>query len=321
MESGKGHCSFDLNFFARMRILSPMRAFLVFLLCVVAVPLAADCTMSKADQAFLDSALATWQAVRAESLKLGPAPLPSFIVFDDQCVWRDGVGAAHSGTIALPDGNEVPAKVMTFAGAHEGKPFLVMALPAVWRAEPRHRDNPQLDRLLRSVFVHEMTHTRQSGTFGARLTELEAQHKIENLNDDLVQEKFGGREGFAAAFAVERDLLYAVPSSPALVKDAVRAIDARRKRYFVGDDAFYGELEELFLGMEGVANWAGFRAAMHDGATRDEAIALMRGSRKWFSQDEGLALFLAIDALRPGWQGRVFGEKPAGVFQLLREAQ
>jgi hypothetical protein len=272
--------------------------------------------MPASDRAFLDSALATWQAVRAESLKLAPAPLPMFIVFDDKCVWRDGVGSAHKGTIALPDGNEVPAKVMTFAGAHEGKPFLVMALPTVWRAEPKHRDNPQLERLLRSVFVHEMTHTRQSSTFGARLTELEAQYKIENLNDDIVQERFGGREGFAAAFAAERDLLYA-----GSLHEAVRSIDARRSRYFAGDDAFYAELEELFLGMEGVANWAGVRAAMHDGATRDEAITLMRGSRKWFSQDEGLALFLAIDASVPGWQGRVFADKPAGVFTLLREAR
>lgn len=272
--------------------------------------------MSAADRAFLDSALATWQAVRADSLKLSAAPLPMFIVFDETCVWRDGAGATHKGTIALPDGNEVPARVMTFAGAHEGKPFLVMALPAVWRADPKHRDNPQLERLLRSVFVHEMTHTRQSATLGARLTELETQHKIENLNDDIVQERFGGREGFAAAFAAERDLLYA-----GSVREAVRLIDARRALFFKGDDAFYAELEELFLGMEGVANWAGVRAAMHDGATRDEAITLMRGSRKWFSQEEGLALFLAIDAAVPGWQGRVFAAKPVGVFGLLREAQ
>jgi hypothetical protein len=69
--------------------------------------------------------------------------------------------------------------------------------------------------------------------------------------------------------------------------------------------------------MEGVANWAGFRAAMHAGLSRDEAITLMQGSRKWFSQDEGLALFLAIDALTPGWQKRVFSEKPVPAFELL----
>ena len=279
--------------------------------------------MSAADRAFLDASLATWEAVRADALKIGPAPLPTFIVFDNECVWRDGQGSAHTGTIALPDGNEVPVGVMTFAGSHDGKPSLVMALPAMWRAEKRHRDNPRLDLLIRSVFVHEMTHTRQAASFGARLGELETQHKLEDLNDDIIQQRFADRDGFTAAFAKERDLLYSIANEPdparrhALAKDALHAIRERRARYFRGNDAFYAELEEIFLGMEGVANWAGFRAAMHAGLSRDEAITLMQGSRKWFSQDEGLALFLAIDALTPGWQKCVFSEKPVPAFELL----
>ncbi len=279
--------------------------------------------MSASDRAFFDASLATWEAVRADSLKLGPAPHPTFIVFDEKCVWVDGKGTAHEGTIALPGGNEVPARVMTFASSHEGKAFLVMALPALWRAEARHRDHPRLDLLIRSVFVHEMTHTRQSGSLGPRLTELETKHEIENLNDDIIQERFAAHDGFTAAFAKERDSLYAIASEPdakrrrALATDALRAIRERRERYFKGDDAFYAEIEEIFLGMEGVANWAGFRAAMSEGLSRDEAIVLMQGSRKWFSQDEGLALFLAIDALAEGWQKSVFGERTVPAFKLL----
>jgi hypothetical protein len=279
--------------------------------------------MSDADRAFLDASLKTWEAVRADALQLAPAPLPTFILFDEECVWRDGKGRAHAGTIALPDGNEVPAAVMAFAGSHEEKAFLVMALPAMWRAEKRHRDNPRLDLLIRVVFVHEMTHTRQAGSFGGRIGELEAQHKLEDLNDDIVQQRFADRDGFKAAFVKERDLLYAIANEPdadrrrALAKEALSAIRERRERYFRGDDSFFAELEEIFLGMEGVANWAGFRAAMHAGLPRDEAITLMQGSRKWFSQDEGLALFLAIDALTPGWQKRVFRDKAEGAFALL----
>ncbi|MDP9193218.1 MAG: hypothetical protein M3P06_16090 [Acidobacteriota bacterium] len=279
--------------------------------------------MSDADRAFLGASLKTWEVVRADALLLAPAPLPAFILFDEKCVWRDGKGTAHEGTIALPDGNEVPAAVMAFAGSHEEKAFLVMALPVMWRAEKRHRENPRLDLLLRVVFVHEMTHTRQAGSFGGRIGELEAQHKLEDLNDDIVQQRFAEREGFKAAFVKERDLLYAIANESdadrrrALAKEALSAIRERRARYFRGDDAFFAELEEIFLGMEGVANWAGFRAAMHAGLPRDEAITLMQGSRKWFSQDEGLALFLAIDALTPGWQKRVFRDKAEGAFDLL----
>jgi hypothetical protein len=286
--------------------------------------LTADCAMSAEDQAFLDKSLATWEAVRADALRIAAAPYPSFLLFDQKCVWRDGKGAAHTGTIQLPDGSEIPAQVMTFAMAHEGKPYLVMALPAVWRAEERHRSNPRLEILLRSVFAHEMTHTRQSDSLGARVTEIEMQHKIENLNDDIIQQRFASIDGFTAAFQKERDLLYAIANESdakrrrALAKDATRAIEERRAHYFKGDNAFYAELEELFLGMEGVANWAGFRAAMHEGLSREDAITLIQGSRKWFSQDEGLALFLAIDALTPGWQKKVFSNKPAAAFGLLR---
>lgn len=280
--------------------------------------------MSASDDAFLDSAMKTWDVVRAEDLKLAPAPLPSFIVFDQTCVWRDGKGTAHGETIALPGGNEAPARALAFASSDEGNAFLVLALPSVWRTEERYRDDPKLDLLVRSIFVHEMTHTRQAASLGQRLTQLEAQHKIENLNDDIIQQHFASRDGFTTAFEQERDLLYAIAQErsakkrAALVKEASRAIAERRARYFTGDDTYYAELEEIFLGMEGVANWAGFRAAMRAGLARDEAITVMRGSRKWFSQDEGLALFLAIDALQKGWQARVLGQHVAPAFSLLK---
>jgi hypothetical protein len=301
-----------------------MRRIVSTLLLLVAAPLLrAACVLPASDRAFLDSAVQAWEAVRAGDLQLAPAPLPTFIVFDQHCVWRDGRGSSHDGTIRLPDGNEIPARVMSFASTHEGKAFLVFALPAIWRAEERYKDDPRLELRLRSVFIHEMTHTRQSDSLGARLTELETQHKIENLNDDIVQQRFASRDGFTAAFEKERDLLYAIANESdakrrrSMMKEAARAIDERRAGYFIGDDAFYAELEEIFLGMEGLANWAGFRAAMRAGLTRDEAIALMQGSRKWFSQDEGLALFLAIDALHPHWQKRVLDAKPAPAFQVF----
>ena len=161
--------------------------------------------------------------------------------------------------------------------------------------------------------------TRGSGSFGGRLTE--ARTRQLELNDDIVQQRFADRDGFAAAFAKERDLLYAAANEPdakrrrALAKDALRAIRERRVHYFQGEDVFYAELEEIFLGMEGVANWAGFRAAMHAGLSRDEAITLMQGSRNG-SRRMKTALFWAIDSLKPAAE-RIFREKPVAAFRLL----
>ncbi|HEY0156598.1 MAG TPA: hypothetical protein VGF28_04835 [Thermoanaerobaculia bacterium] len=288
-----------------------------------------DCRLADADRAFMAAALQTWDEVRTQDLQLeSDARLPRVLFFDERCVFEGTSASAHGGVIKVPNGNEIPARAMAFAGSYDGgKPFLVQALPPVWRAEQRHRDNPALDRLMRSVFVHEMTHTVQTRAFDERLTELEARHKIEALDDDIVQTRFASNAEFAAAFKEERDLLYAIAAQPdarlrrEAAKEAVRLAKARRARFFTGDSRYLAELEEIFLGMEGAAQWAAFRAAIRDGATREEALDLVnKGARRW-SQDEGLALFLAIDALMPGkWQKKVFGEKPTPVWKLLEQA-
>jgi hypothetical protein len=306
-----------------------MRA-LPLLLLLAAVPVHADvCALPASDRAFIDHAVHTWETVRKDSLGIAEAKLPAFYFFDAHCLWRDRAesGTAHDGKLALPGGMEMPARLMTFASSDDGKPFLVMALPALWTAEERHRNNPHLDRLMRSVFVHEMTHTVQTAALGARLTELEKAHAIEDLDDDIIQQRFGTRDGYAAAYQQERAALYAVAaeSDPAkrrvLAKEAVRLEQERRAKYFQGADAYYAELEEIFLGMEGAAQWAGYRAAILDGEAPADALTQMTKGGRFWSQDEGLALFLALEALTPGkWQPRVMGEKVTGVWTLLEEA-
>jgi hypothetical protein len=281
-----------------------------------------DCPIADADRAFVAHALQTWDKVRVKHLQVTDAARPRLIFFDERCVFDGDTAAAHGGMVKLPGGEEVPARLMTFASAHEDKPYLVQALPALWRAEERHRNNPNLDQIMRAVFVHEMTHTAQTKAFGDRIGTIERQYKIENLDDDIVQRHFAENAEYVAAYEKERDLLYAIAAKPdrELAKQAVRMVKERRARFFTGDQAHLAELEEIFLGMEGAAQWAAFRAVMEDGATREEAIAAMTRSRRWWSQDEGLALFLAIDALMPGkWQKKVFGGKATPVWALLEE--
>jgi hypothetical protein len=286
-----------------------------------------DCQLPDADRAFVANALRTWAEVRVKDLRLAPdAPLPRLIFFDERCVFDGQQASAHGGVIKVPNGNEIPPRLMTFAGSYDhGKPFLVQALPALWRAEQRHRDNPNLDRLMRSVFVHEMTHTVQTRAFDQRLTALEQRHRIDRLTDDIVQDRFASNAEYVTAYQAERDLLYAAAAEtdPKLrrqkAKEALRMARERRDRFFTGDSKYLAELEEIFLGMEGAAQWAAFRALVADGASRDEALTLIRGGRRW-SQDEGLALFLVIDALMPGkWQSKVLGQKVTPAWRLLAD--
>lgn len=291
---------------------------------------AADCELPAADRAFVDSAVRSWEQVREHDLKLEAAPLPLLIFYDTRCRWAfDGdvvEGALHDGKVAIPAGGEMPPVIAAFASAYgENRPFLAMALPEVWRSEARHRDNPDLDRLLRAVFVHEMTHTRQTQAFGSRLGLLETRHAIAELDDDIIQDRFGDDAAFAGAIHRERELLYAaVDASPSRRRTLARqALDVSRNRrltMYPAAERHLIEIEEIFLGMEGVANWAGYRVVRNDGLSHAEAVKVMnRGGRIW-SQDEGLVLFLAVDRLMPGWQKLVFREPPMPVWTLLAVA-
>jgi hypothetical protein len=313
-----------------------------------------DCRLSSADRAWMIRTIDVWERTSTSELKLPGAPLPWMVFFDAGCAWhvrpaqpipdalknrhllRDrplalANGRAlvsrvdHGGTVVLPDGAEVPARLMTFAGTF-GEPrraFLVMAMPSVWRADPRHTDNADLERLVRSVFVHEMSHTRQAATFGSRIDAIVTAHKLGNdVDDDMVQRRFDKVDAFRESYERERDLLFSAAAGHRK-EDVVSALAVRkerRERHLSGDLAYLGELESIFLDMEGVANWAGYRASVLDGESDADALRIMRGTKRFWSQEEGLALFLALDAFVPGWQRQVFTEQPASAWDLLASA-
>ena len=46
----------------------------------------------------------------------------------------------------------------------------------------------------------------------------------------------------------------------------------------------------------------------------------VRGDRAFWSQDEGLALFLLLDSLHPGWTGETFRGDPRSAVDLIETA-
>lgn len=72
--------------------------------------------------------------------------------------------------------------------------------------------------------------------------------------------------------------------------------------------------------MEGPGNWVAYQVALRAGLSPlDAQNAIRRGRNRW-SQDQGLAIFLVIDALAPNWRDRVLEGRPASVLQLLSDA-
>jgi hypothetical protein len=151
----------------------------------------------------------------------------------------------------------------------------------------------------------------------------------EDLSDDSIQGRFKPSPDYVAAFERERALLFQAADEPdpakakLLARQAYASMVARQKRWFTGAEALWKPYDDLFLTMEGIGQWMGYSWLADPkggGLERADARNKMRGSRKWWSQDEGLALFLVIDRLVPDWPTRAFSQNPALGIDLLKIA-
>lgn len=314
-------------------------ALLLALLAVAPVPAqAAACAMDAADRAWIEGALAAWRRVERVHLKLPAQPIPTVVTFDARCAFTRESGQGdrapwggmeHKGAVALPDGQTLPPGVVSFAAPSEGGGFFVMSLPSVWRAAGV-TSGLGLERLMDGVLIHEMAHTRQFYFVNPRLEALSKRYGLpDDINDDSLQAAFKDDPAYVADYEAERDILFAAAAAPTraeakrLAAAALVRMRARRARWFVGEAEKWTPLEEVFLTMEGVGQWA-IHAWLTDprggGLTPEAALPEVRRGSRWWSQDSGLALFLVIDRLVPDWERQAFAARPATVEALLAQA-
>lgn len=309
---------------------------LVSLVAGAAPALAAErCQMSTEERSWIDRALQASDQVMKQRLRLPAEARPTIIVFDQNCRFESKgsrnirwVGSAHHGKIHIPDGSDVDAGVTSFASQDEktGQRFFVMALPPVWEAAKMAIVG---DNGLTGVFLHEFSHTRQMNALKPVFAAASAQYKMaDDFNDDSLQQHFKSDPAYVAVFEKEADLLYRSAAEPdaakarALAGQALALMEARQKRWFVGGEAMWKPYDDLFLTLEGFGQWNAY-AWLSDprggGLTTAAAEAKMRGGH-WWSQEEGLALFLVIDRFVPNWASKAFAAPPALGIDLLRQA-
>ena len=313
---------------------------------MVMSPTRAACTLSTADSAWIAKGLEGWQRQSEKSLHAPPTRFPILILFDSTCshmlapalrpeVDTTFMGAGrpfgslsreHRGTIRLPDGDEVPASLVSFTSRlPNGDMFLVMSLPSVWRASGRASPN---DVFATAVFMHEFTHT-QSPALGSRVDALIRRGLPQTVDDDVIQKRFDSLPDFQRAYEAERDLLFEAARAPTragavdAARRALALMDRRRARFFSGPNAIYADAEDVFLSMEGTGQWSAYLWLVDpEGGAMTPAEALpfiRRGGRRW-SQDEGLALLLVLSRLAPDAPRELFGPSAATVIPLLRTA-
>ena len=302
------------------------------------------CRFAGEPRAWTAEALASWDRLDRERLRIARPTTPVITLFDADCAYtltpdrrgdfRVGArryrtnGSAHDGNVGLPDGGAVPAGKLAFASPmSDGRMFFIMALPSVWRADAG--ESRDWRRLSMVVFMHEFAHSQQAAGLGARIDGLLARGLPEDSDDDVTQDRFGGQPGYLAAYQAERDLFYEAASAadPVAAREALtlaaRRMGERRARWFRGEDAIYAEADDVFLTLEGTGNWAAWMWLTDAEGGRlspADATEFIRGGRRQWSQDQGLGMMLALDRLTPDWPTWAFSPRGTTANELIQRA-
>lgn len=304
----------------------------------------AACDVSAADRAWINRALGAWR-YSADAIT-GAKVDEAFdtVFFGDACILvspnaltaesLDAIiwtATPHDGEIVLPNGEKMPAGVTSFADAGGEEDFFVMSTPSLWEAAGVRNGALGLETMMVAVLLHEGAHLAQADAYGARMTTLvELNDLPEDFNDDTIQYRFGDDPAFEASIARETDLLFQAAAAPdraiarQYAREALALMHARHARWFIGPDAHLSEAEVIWLTLEGAGQWAGYRWLIDpNGGGVSEEIAMAHFARRgrWWSQNEGIALALALDRIAgPRWRRHAFGDGADTLPDMLERA-
>jgi hypothetical protein len=241
--------------------------------------------------------------------------------------------APHGDSLILPDISKVPVGLMSFAApTKNGNVFFVMAAPAFWKKAGIESPQLGLENMLTGVFLHEFAHTRQFKGMGRLVDSIEHQHPFTgiNLSDDIVQDYFKKDSVYTSDFKKEINKFYEAAftankdSAIRLTQEALTMLKNRQLKYFTGDKAVLQPLDDIFLSMEGLGQFAAVAWLIHPHGGNipfGTAVEGFRRKRNQWSQEEGLAMYLVLNKLEHiDWRKDIFGSHPKCVTELLENA-
>ncbi len=252
-------------------------------------------------------------------------------LFRNKLLWKT---IPHNGELTLPNNEKVPIGLMSFASPIDGLPanaFFVMPLPSFWKAAGVKSEELGLEKMLTGVFLHEFSHTQQMQNFGRKMTVYEKEFSFDvKFSDDIIQDYFGNDSIYNNAFRKEVAIFYnaanEVDSNKQrfLISEALKMLDKRQGKYFIKNKKALAQVDNFFLSMEGVGQYSMYAWLVHkDGGSlsKEKSLIGVRRGGKWWSQEEGLALFLVLDKLMETkmWAGLMFGKETNSVVELIKK--
>jgi hypothetical protein len=299
-----------------------------------------QCTLSPADQAWLERSMTAWNYAAMHLSGIGHVNKIEAVIFDDKCLvtsttamnggpnrWTSSL---HGGKIALPDGGSLKPQVISFSGSTKDQSFFVMSTPSVWRAAGKTGKGTSLEKMMTAVMLHEGTHVAQMPTYGAAIGRIaERNHLPEDFNDDSIQGRFSTNQEFTNSVDRESKLLFdawhakSKREAAALVREARAAMKARYAKWFTGKDAYMAEAEPVWLTLEGSGQWLAYTWEVDPRGGRVPSDEILPGflADHYWTQREGFAAFMALQRLTgDAWRKQVFHLGQKNVLQMLDEA-
>lgn len=246
-------------------------------------------------------------------------------LFNQKLAWKK---AAHNGKITLPDSQIVPVNFMSFAAPFGEKSFFVMPLLKFWQNTGIESKELGFENLVTGVFLHEFSHSQQMRNFGKKLSVYEQKYTDTTVefSDDLIQNYFKNDLAYTQKYLEESNLFYEAVESKSRVKllQAMALLKNRQQRYFVKEKVSLRELDDFFLTMEGLGQFTMYAWMIHPkggNVAKELAITGVRRGKKWWSQDEGLALFLVLNNFsNPSqWSKLMFGKETVSIIDLIKK--
>ena len=159
------------------------------------------------------------------------------------------------------------------------------------------------------------------------MTQFEKENNFDvAFSDDIVQNLFSKDSSYTAVYNAEVKSFYQSIRNQVLdtvlVKDALSLMTERQTNYFNGKFSNLKQIDNFFLTMEGLGQYSmylWFTNCKGGNIEKSTAIKGVRRGGRWWSQDEGFALFLILGKLTEPhkWAVNMFGNRTEDVVNLI----
>ena len=295
-----------------------------------------------------------WELISMDVYKMNKVKPVDFIFFDKTYVYStsnvtipDGISisgpillnlnlkwkkAVHNGSIIMPDKTKMDVGIMAFAATipnKNGKSIFVMPLPSLWKEAGVKSSELGLDNLLTGIFIHEFSHTQLMQNFGNQLSLLENSTNFNiPFDDNLIQSIFQKDNNYVKAYNQEVDILYYIIKqedfNKGLFNRSLALMKQRHNAFFKENYKEFVALEDLFLTMEGLGQYSMYLWLIHPkGGNFNKQIAIdgVRKTKKWWSQEQGFAMFLVLEKISKSkkWAKELFGHKTSTITSIIEK--